>query len=338
VLLSICIPTHHGRAPVLRRALDSVFDQLGGESSEDVEVCVSDNASEDGTEQLVESYRAHEATLRYRRNPTNLGLVPNLLGVVDLAQGTFCWLLGSDDTIEPGGIAKVLAILREHVEVAGVTLNRLRVAHDDSGWSQEDPLDELPDDPGTVHLYTDAPAIFANVGLSQDYMSTQIVNQEVWRTALETLDESELRAAEDLAHLLVLGRMIQLRPRWIWYPERLVLHRTGTSALDEQLGHDFTAFQLVIMRGRSRVWSILFGRNRPLFRTVMGKAYLRSARPRNLAGLKIWPRHGLAEDGRLLVGMTRHFWWLPRFWLVSFPVLLCPHWVVKLVDRVRRAR
>ena len=45
--LSICIPTHDGRREQLREAVESVLTQ----SKDGVEICISDNASEDGTQE-----------------------------------------------------------------------------------------------------------------------------------------------------------------------------------------------------------------------------------------------------------------------------------------------
>jgi hypothetical protein len=69
----------------------------------------------------------------------------------------------------------------------------------------------------------------------------------------------------------------------------------------------------------------------------MRKAYLRSARPQALIGIKLWTEHSLREDARLLVELTRYFWWIPRFWAVSFPWLLMPHQAVKAMSRAKWA-
>jgi abequosyltransferase len=336
LLLSICIPTHHGRAHALRRALDSVVNQLTEDVADEVEVCVTDNASQDGTEQVVAETQKRADHVVYHRNARDLGLVPNLFKSIEMASGTFCWLLGSDDEIVEGGIAQTLDLLRRHGDVAGVTLNRVQVDHLDRTRTSVDPADELPDDPDRMHVYDSPAAIFANVGLSQDYMSTQILNRRVWQEALRETSEEELAYTGDLAHLLVLGKMVNRHPRWIWFPDRLVCNTTGNAALDQELGYRYARYQLTIMEGRARVWRTLFGDRSDIYKRVMRKAYLRTTRPLSLVAIKLAPTHTLQDDVALVTGLPRYFYWLPRFWAVTFPLLLVPHHVLKLMSRVKR--
>jgi abequosyltransferase len=263
--------------------------------------------------------------------------VPNLVQSVAIADSEFSWLLGSDDLVVDGALAKVVALLREYRDVAGVTLNRLRVNPDIPSWSESDRPDELPADPEQVHLYVSSEDIFRNVGLSHDYMSTQIVNRAVWAEAVAKISERDMAHAGALAHLLVLGEMVKLHPRWIWYPEQLVHHTTGTSALDDELGHRYAEYLLAVTDGRSRVWTLLFGAGTPLFRAVMYKAFLRSTRPMALVAIKLSVGHSVREDVRLLARLPRYFYWIPRFWLVTIPLLLVPHQAFRLLRRAKRA-
>lgn len=334
MVLSICIPTHNGRREALRRALESVTAQLDENVSDAVEICVSDNASRDGTAEMVASL---EGPIRYHRNLRDLGLVPNLFGSIAMARGRFCWLLGSDDTIAAGGLAQVLTLVREHPDVGGVTVNRVRTNDRDPAWLAIDAPDELPDEPERMHVYTTSDDIFRNVGLPQDFMSTQIINKVVWDDALSRVSRADLEWAGALSHLYVLGLMAQDHPSWIWWPERLVRHTTGTSALDEELGHRYAEFLLVIMDGRAKIWSRLLGGHSPLYRTLMRKAYLRGARPSALIGLKLWPNHRVVDDLRLLGGLVRFCWFVPDLWRVGVPLMLIPHWAYKFLSRFKWA-
>jgi len=78
--LSICIPTHHGRAAQLGEALDSVLGQLAGLRSDRVEVCVSDNGSRDDTREVVAArQQTHPGVISYRRFDDDQGFAVNLL-------------------------------------------------------------------------------------------------------------------------------------------------------------------------------------------------------------------------------------------------------------------
>jgi glycosyltransferase involved in cell wall biosynthesis len=338
VLLSICIPTHHGRAESLERALDSVLSQIDTDLQGHVEVCISDNASLDGTADLVAGYRRRFGDIvAYHRNDRDLGSVANLLAVIERARGDFCWFLGSDDTVRADAVAEVRGLLRSHPDVSGATLNRIRI---DYRWPTQEDLDpprELPEDATRQHLYTSAEEIFGNLALNQDYMSTQVVNRRLWLDTVESTDRDAVTRSL-LGQMLVIGLMIRQRPRWAWHPEALVVHRMGTSELAEDVDHDYGGYALRIMDERSYVWSLLFGKGSPMYRTAMRKAYWRTANPYILTRSKLEAGQSLRGDARLLFGLTRHFYWLREFWEESFPVLVKPHLQLKLARAFRDLR
>ena len=88
---TIGIPTYN-RAGFLRRALEAACEQ----TSDDVEVLVSDNASTDNTEAVVRSFGDR---VRYHRNPTNIGLWRNFGQGADPAGGDYLAWLQDDDLI-----------------------------------------------------------------------------------------------------------------------------------------------------------------------------------------------------------------------------------------------
>lgn len=108
IKLSICIPTYN-RERFLAETLESIVGQLDGDIRDTVEICVSDNASTDGTEGLVREYAGRHPNMVYHRWPENMGADRNYLKVVDIAHGEFCWLFGSDDVMVPGAVRRVLA-------------------------------------------------------------------------------------------------------------------------------------------------------------------------------------------------------------------------------------
>jgi len=111
ILLSICIPTYN-RAALLKEALDSVLAQLVGELREEVEIVISDNASTDGTGELVEQKRKIPGLkLKYFRHPTNLGFDANVLKVVERASGRYCWILSDDDLMAAGALRTLIGEL-----------------------------------------------------------------------------------------------------------------------------------------------------------------------------------------------------------------------------------
>jgi abequosyltransferase len=106
--LSICIATFN-RAKFIEEALESVLAQV----TPACEIVVTDNASSDGTEQLLRSYERRYERLRYVRHPSNKGLDYNFDSAVMAARGRYCWLLSDDDVLKPGAVKRVLDALEE---------------------------------------------------------------------------------------------------------------------------------------------------------------------------------------------------------------------------------
>lgn len=129
-LLSLCIPTYN-RAPLLREALDAVAAQGDADLFALVEVCVSDNASADGTELMVCEFAAchPELNLRYHRHSENLGADHNIIGMAMQAVGEFVWILGDDDLLLPGALAKLLSLIRAHPDIGAFCLNLAAFTH-----------------------------------------------------------------------------------------------------------------------------------------------------------------------------------------------------------------
>ena len=99
VRLSICIPTYQ-RAEFLPQTLESIAAQWCNE----LEICIADNASTDGTDEIVDCFRSRLGAVRYFRWDTNQGGDRNFLKSVEIATGDYCWILGSDDPIAPKAI------------------------------------------------------------------------------------------------------------------------------------------------------------------------------------------------------------------------------------------
>jgi glycosyltransferase involved in cell wall biosynthesis len=116
-LLTIAVPTWN-RCRYLVGLIRSVVREatdpaLAGE----VEVVVSDNASEDETPAAMAELAAHSPVpIRYVRNATNLGASRNFLRTLEEAAGTYWMLFGDDDELAPGALAPILAALRAHGE------------------------------------------------------------------------------------------------------------------------------------------------------------------------------------------------------------------------------
>ncbi len=95
---SICIPTYN-RKESLKIVLDSFIEEVE-KLYPLVEICVSDNYSEDGTFDMLKDYAKKYKFIKIRRNKKNLGFDRNVIEVLKMAKGKYLWTLNDHYYIE----------------------------------------------------------------------------------------------------------------------------------------------------------------------------------------------------------------------------------------------
>jgi len=113
IKLSICIPTYN-RAKFLPELLESIVKQSHGY---DIEVVVSDNASTDNTQEVLKLYIENHNNIKLSVADSNVGPDRNYFRAVSMAKGEYCWLIGSDDVIDDGGLEFVMQSLTSNQDV-----------------------------------------------------------------------------------------------------------------------------------------------------------------------------------------------------------------------------
>lgn len=128
-LLSICIPTFSRVS-----TLTSLLERLGKELDGSCEVFVLDNASTDGTGDLVQKLQsqwpASGPSLTYVRNPINIGCGANILKAFLCGTAEWVMLMGDDDIPCAGMLSMIRRCLSEHPEASFIHFDkRLESAH-----------------------------------------------------------------------------------------------------------------------------------------------------------------------------------------------------------------
>ena len=111
--LTIAIPTVN-RADLLSRAIESALAQ----SSQDIEIIVSDNGSTDETPKVIGRYA--NRGLRTFRHPSTMSAAKHGRFLIEQAKSEFFLGLSDDDFLEPDFAAEVLAAFDRHPEAAFV--------------------------------------------------------------------------------------------------------------------------------------------------------------------------------------------------------------------------
>lgn len=202
--LSICIPTHN-RA----HTLPALFESIRKQWREGIEVVISDNASTDGTVDLARRFRASlpKGAVNYVRVPENRGFSANIHNVVRHATGGYCWIVGSDDEVYVGAIARVLDTMQNAPGclIVGDVHNRAVV---DGGAPR--PLVSSTSYPDYSFFWLDRPGAVAEYleGVKTIHASFPFISSSVFPRSQWPFDMPANWANLSYDHLYCLWRMV----------------------------------------------------------------------------------------------------------------------------------
>lgn len=108
-LVSIGIPTYN-RNVGIKKTLESIWKQ----EYPNLEIIISDNHSTDNTNEIIEGIRKNHPDIKYWRQESNIGMIPNFEFVLRQATGKYFMWVADDDNLEPLIIHKYVAFLEEH--------------------------------------------------------------------------------------------------------------------------------------------------------------------------------------------------------------------------------
>ena len=124
-LVSIGLPVRNGER-YLGEAVRSVLDQ----EYDRVELVISDNASDDGTEEICREFARSDTRVHYHRQSQNIGLVANFNAVLHLAKGTYFKWMGDDDWLTPTYVRQCVEILEDDATLILLTTQQAHVDPD----------------------------------------------------------------------------------------------------------------------------------------------------------------------------------------------------------------
>ena len=138
-ILTIIVPTYN-RKELLAKGLRALIPQVENHR-DDVDLYVSDNCSDDGTQEIIKELQAqHPGLIAYKRQPSNLGAQGNFLDAVKSVNSKFVAIFSDDDCVLPGYIDTILKALEEHPDIALINYNGLQVSAIGSFIGVRDPM------------------------------------------------------------------------------------------------------------------------------------------------------------------------------------------------------
>jgi glycosyltransferase involved in cell wall biosynthesis len=150
VACTVAIPVFN-QSEFIERSICSALDQ----NFPGLEIIVVDNASTDGTWDVVQKFCQRGVTLH--RNSRNLGLFGNFNRCLELARSPYLRLLSADDALAPGCLSRELPIMERRPDVAMVSSRGQFV--DEQGRSLGRFADDFP------------PGVYDGQRFAQDWLS-----------------------------------------------------------------------------------------------------------------------------------------------------------------------
>jgi len=229
--LSICIPTFN-RKEYLKQLLESIFSQ----NFSDIEICVSDNHSLDGTFEYLHQLKLEHFPLILHRFETQVSCGENLMHAAKMGEGEFIWLMSDDDKIEKNGLERVLSFLAHNRKLSGLSLNvegyeknlekkkKIKYSH----HLKRDEIFECPD------------RAYSFLGAWWGFWSAQIIRRELWMSAMK---DSLYLQFLGYHHLYLISKIVKERPYWGFLFEKCVGYRADNESFTKEYGA-YTRFSI----------------------------------------------------------------------------------------------
>lgn len=265
--LSVIIVNYNVEA-FLEQCLRSVSDAL---ARVDGEVIVVDNASVDGSEEMV---RKEFPSVHFLANQQNVGFSKANDQAIEVAQGTYVLLLNPDTLVETDSFEKIIAFMDEHPEAGGCGVKML----DGQGRFLPESKRALPTPEVAFYKVFGLSALFPRSKRFGKYHLGYLDKDEIHeievlsgafmllrRSALEEvgyLDTSFFMYGEDID---LSYRLIQGGYKNYYFPDTRIIHYKGESTKKSSINYVIVFYKAMLIFADKHFSQ----KNRWLFRTLI---------------------------------------------------------------------
>jgi abequosyltransferase len=309
-LLTVGIPTYN-RGKYLPETLESIIRQ----ASNEVDILVCDNASTDDTTEVIARFQERFPRITYFRWPENMGADRNYLKVAELAQGEYCWFMGSDDIAEPGAIQSILGALKTYPQLAGISVNGngYKLTFDNQF------SDRLVTDKRlfATKLFDSATDAFDALGDYWGYLPGQVVNTQLWAQVVAKNDVTPYLNA--YVHIYVMGKILELNSHWLYLDNRCVGWRGGN---DSFLSDGRLKRLAIDVIGYEQVARGLYGGSHWLYHSLLKRISTKHV----FIQICVAKRENLPASFfmQAFKMCAKAYWRYPQFWVKTAPVFFIP--------------
>jgi glycosyltransferase involved in cell wall biosynthesis len=224
--VTIGLPVYNGEK-FLRRALDSLLGQTMG----DFDLIISDNASDDATEEICRAYARADRRVRYCRNAINIGAPRNFNRTFELADTKYFKWSTADDFWGPEFLELALAVMERDPDVVLCYARTTIVAED--GYPIEQYEDRLHlTEPSARRRFT---RLVRTIGLCHQHQG--LIRSEGLRRTRLLMDHmgSDLNL---LAELTLYGKFHELSQRLFFRR----FHESSSSWARDNVAHQLAFY------------------------------------------------------------------------------------------------
>jgi|GEM_PF-2646290 len=310
-LLSILIPTYN-RAKLLELNLRQLKSQINTDIQNEIEVIVSNNASTDHTEEVLEQYK-HLSYFKAISSQTNLGFDGNFASLVDRANGRFNWIFGDDDILLNGGLQRTLEMLRSNTDAGLIHLAL-------SEHRSVEAIDMDKTHPNAfIKKYVDANAFLRDVGSHISFITSHIFNRHYLS---DKFDRAPYLGSNLIQECFYLQASLK-------GPYNLFVHDYVFSQLVNNTG-SYKLFETFATRQHQILRSFVpYGLENATIRAIY-KKMLRYFFP-----VFIVENRKFVSERRFFI-LIENFWTYPQFWIYCFPFFLVPSSLRLFIFRLLR--
>jgi glycosyltransferase involved in cell wall biosynthesis len=227
--ISICIPTL-GRLVELEKCFESIFNQ----QKSDLEIVVVSPNDSQSLADLVSRFCKCGLSIVLKKSSGGGSLAADLIEAIELATGSYCWLLSDDDVLESGAISTVEDLLSKNRDIGGMSVNyvgydkdllvRRRVPCAFDGYQG-----------AAAHKFSGKTDLVLSLGMHLGFMSCQIVKRHAITSRLAQLKADPLL---EMNYWIVVDLIASAERSagWFYLPDCLVGYRADNDSIDEALG------------------------------------------------------------------------------------------------------
>ncbi|OWA36250.1 hypothetical protein B9G55_10415 [Saccharibacillus sp. O16] len=216
----IYIPTYNST-----NTLSFTLDSLLAQTYENIEITIMDNASTDGTIELIRTYMEKNPKVKLVEHEVNIGSEGNVNRCIRAIEGDYAAVFHSDDVYAPTIVEKQVAFLEKFAQAGGVFTGSWIIDENGEKIGQRLEPKELTSAEQPLYSLEDMFGLILKYGNFITCPSVMI-RSDIYRDEIQCFDYERYRSTSDLGAWLKL-----LQNHSIGYiPEKLMFYRSSANS------------------------------------------------------------------------------------------------------------